>query len=76
MVTTATEPTEADIAAWLPGSRTVRQAQADFGLSRNRLFALMKSGTLRWKVVDEQGARLIAVVDLARYVAGLPNGGV
>ena len=71
---THAEPTAEEVAVWLAGARTVRRAMEDFCLSRQELFAGMADGRFRWRVKDERKTRLIAVADLARYVAGLPNG--
>ena len=74
MPTTAPHtPTAAEIELWLPGAVTVTQATERFGLSRDELFAAMHEGALRFKVKDERGTRLIAVLDLATYVASLPD---
>jgi hypothetical protein len=71
MPATAT-PTEEDIAIWSQGARTVKNAMAEFNLSRAQLWALMNDGTLRWCAQDGyRGTRLIAYADLVRFVAGL-----
>jgi hypothetical protein len=76
MVTAATrtKPTAAELAAWAQGSRTVKQARAESGLSRQELFALMASGAVRWKVKDLKGTRLLCWSDVVAYVASLPTG--
>lgn len=71
--TALTPPSAEELAIWAQGSRTVRQAVKDTGLSRDDLFALMKDGTLRWRVKDLMGTRLIAWSDLVKYVASLPR---
>lgn len=65
------QPSADDIAIWSLGSRTVRQAVAETGLSRDELFVLMKEGVLRWKAKDLNGTRIIAWSDLVRYIASL-----
>ena len=62
-----------DLADWLHGSRTLAQAQRDSGLSRQRLWALMDSGVVRFRVVDERGTRIVAWLDVVKYVASLPT---
>jgi len=64
-------PTEADLAIWAQGSRTVTQAREETGLSRQELFAGMEDGTFRYCVKDAKGTRLIAWADIVRYLASL-----
>jgi hypothetical protein len=71
--TARTPPSAEDLAIWAQGSRTVRQAMKDTGLSRDDLFALMKDGTLHWCTKDLMGTRLIAWSDLVKFVASLPR---
>lgn len=73
MVARRTEPSAEDVAVWLPGALTVRQARREFNLSAHELRALMADGTLRYRIRDLKGTRLIARIDLARYVASLPT---
>jgi hypothetical protein len=76
MVTAATrtKPTAAELAAWGQGSRTVRQTRETTGLSRQTLFALMRDGTIRYRVADLKKTRLLCWADVVRYLASLPNG--
>jgi hypothetical protein len=72
MLTTARpEPTAEDHAVFAGGARTVRQARAETGLSRQELFALMESGEVRWATKDMKNTRLLSWADLTRYLASL-----
>jgi hypothetical protein len=42
------------------GARTVRQAAAESGLSRDAIWNLMNDGTLPWFAHDGKGTRLVA----------------
>lgn len=50
---------------WSRGARTVSQACAETGLSRQELFALMGEGVLPWQPHGGRGTRLIAWGPLA-----------
>lgn len=67
----AAEPVEPG--DWIHGSRTVAQAERDTGLSRDTLWALMREGAVRSKVHSGRKTRLICWLDLARYIAALPD---
>lgn len=69
-----TKPTAAEEAIWAQGSRTVRQAAAESGIPKKRIYALVKAGVVRAKVRDEKGTLVILWADLAKYVASLPDG--
>jgi hypothetical protein len=71
---TRTKPTAAELAAWSAGSRTVRQAVKETGLSRQVLFSLMRDGTIRYRVADLKRTRLLNWADVVRYLASLPGG--
>lgn len=58
---------------WSSGCVTVREAVAEFGLSRDQLFDLMRDGALAWRMPGK--ARLIARASLARWLASHPSGG-
>lgn len=53
------------------GSRTVRQAQAETGLSRQELWELMDAGAVRWMPHRGRGTRLLSWGDLTDYLDGL-----
>jgi hypothetical protein len=71
---TDTAPTLADLGDWVHGSRTVVQAVADSGLSRDKLFDLMREGRVRWKVEGGRSTRLVCWFDVVSYVWSLPDG--
>jgi hypothetical protein len=52
------------------GTRTVRQAVAETGLSRQELFALMAEGVVEWFAHGGRGTRLIVWSSLVDYLAG------
>lgn len=66
-------PSAEERAVWAQGSCTVKQARAEFGLTRGTIRALIKDGTLRVRIRDLAGTYLIARVDLVTYVASLPE---
>lgn len=66
-------PTAPPASPFLAGALSVRAAMAEFSLSRQRLWELMQSGVVAWRVLDRRGARLLSRSDLARYVESLPQ---
>lgn len=70
MVAPATAPAGS---VWAMGSRTVKQAQRETGLSRQELWALMGAGTLVWKAHGGRGTRLIAWRSVVEYLESLPD---
>jgi hypothetical protein len=71
--TALTPPSAEDLAIWAQGARTMKQAMQEFGLTYDTLLALIKDGTLRFRIRDLMGTYLIARVDLVKYVASLPQ---
>lgn len=71
--TARTPPSAEDLAIWAQGSRTVTQARAQTGLSRQEPYALMDAGVVHWCTKDLKGTRLLAWRDLNAYVASLPR---
>lgn len=62
----APEPPEPSV--WSMGSRTVKQAQAETGLSRDELFDLMREGVLVWMAHGGLNRRLIAWKSLVQFL--------
>jgi hypothetical protein len=63
------------VSPWSQGTLTVSAARDEFrGLSRQLLFALMKAGTVRSKVIGERKVRLLSRSDLIAWVESLPDG--
>lgn len=58
---------------WSMGARTVQQAVAESGLSRDMLWSLMDDGTLAWKAHGGRGTRLIAWRSIVEYLESLPE---
>jgi hypothetical protein len=73
VIACTTTPSPEELALWAQGSRTVKQAVAQSGLSRNDLFALMKDGTVRFRIKNLNGTRIVLWCDVVRYVASLPT---
>jgi hypothetical protein len=64
-------PTES---IWARGSRTVTQAQAETGLSRQELWELMNTGRVRWFAHGGRGPhkrRLLCWGDIVDFLDGL-----
>ena len=58
---------------WFYGARTVRQAAAETGLSRQLLWDLMREDVLIWKAHGGNGTRLIAWKSIVEYLEALPS---
>lgn len=67
----AAKPTADDRDLFSMGARTVRQAAAESGLSRNELFDLMDAGVLPWFPHTERRTRLIPWKAVVEYLASL-----
>lgn len=56
---------------WAMGARTVRQAEAETGLSRQELWELMREGVVPWFSHGGNGRRLMAWGALVAYLERL-----